>query len=101
MNRLAVIDSDNALDAQACWPDHDCMVRDDRRLSFTVSMLQVSDNPRPDEIMRLIVVGVEIGNSGDLSDSQGPSVAETLESWIAQRRSSGAMPRWLVVTDGR
>ena len=85
VNRLAVIDSDNALDKPGCRLDHDGMARGDHRSSCVVSMLRVSDHPCPDEAMRLMVVSVEIGIADDLSDICAQSESETLQSWLIPR----------------
>lgn len=101
VNRLAVIDSDNALDRSGCRPDHEAMARGDHQSSCVVSMLRVSDHPCPDEALRLMVVSVEIGISGDLSDICPQSESETLEGWLAHRHPSAAMSLAMVAEGGR
>lgn len=97
VNRLAAIDSDNALDKDPAVLDHGAMVRGDQRSSFSVSMLRVYEDPRRKHSRRLIVVNIELAMPFDLSESSVALASETLESWLSHRRPPGRHSgRWFI-----
>jgi hypothetical protein len=65
-------------------------------------MLRISEEPQHENIIRLVVVRVEVGLEGSLSDCDaGSSRSESLESWLAHRRQSVDELRIKVSVGGR
>jgi hypothetical protein len=56
-------------------------------------MLRISEDPRHESIIRLVVVRLEVSMEGSLSDCNAASRSEPLESWLAHRRQSMDEPR--------
>jgi hypothetical protein len=98
VNRCGVIDSNNGLDSRSL--DHAGMERGDQSCCW-VSMLRISENPQHENIIRLVVVRVEVSMEGSLSDCNAGSRSEPLESWLAHRRQSVDELRSKVSVGGR
>jgi hypothetical protein len=101
VNRCGIIDLNNALDTDSCSPDHAGMERGDQRSCCGLSMLRISEDPRHESIIRLVVVRVELSTEGSLSGCNAGSRSEPLESWLAHRRQSVGELRSKVSVGGR
>jgi hypothetical protein len=77
------------------------MKKGDQRSSCGLSMLRISEDPQQENIIQLVVVRVEVGLEGSLSDCNAGSSSESLESWLAHRRQSVDELRSLVSAGGR
>jgi hypothetical protein len=64
-------------------------------------MLRISEDPRHESIIRLVVVRVEVSMEGSVSDCKAASRSEPLESWLAHRRQSVDELRSSVSAGGR
>jgi hypothetical protein len=64
------------------------MEKGDQRSRCGLSMLRISEDPRHESIIWLVVVRVEVSTEGSLSDCKAGSRSEPLESWLAHRRQS-------------